>query len=131
MENNEASDHYLIKNIRWTARIISLLAIFLVFFLGIAEAMSDGQANRAPTPIINIFMGVLMLGGLAIAWKWEITGALISILGFIGVIIANPDAGTKPGMILFVLPAIFYLTSGFYTKIIQSKENTSSKINKD
>lgn len=117
MESIESSDPYLIKIIRWTARIISLLAIFLVLFFGIAEAMSEGQANGTPTPIINILMGVLMLGGLAVAWKWEITGALISILGFIGVIIANPDAGTKPGMILFVLPAIFYLTSGFYTKI--------------
>ena len=131
MENAVFSDPILIRIVRWTARTISLLAIFIVLFFAIAEAMTDDQGTGESTPFLNILMGVLMLGGLGIAWRWELTGAMISIVGFIGVIILNPDAGLKPGMILFAFPAILYLICGIWHKLSPRKLNTSSKLAKD
>lgn len=71
----------------------------------------DNSQGGASTPLINIVMGVLMIGGLALAWKWELAGALISVGGFIGVLIVNPNAASMPGMFLFAIPAILYLLS--------------------
>ena len=117
MENTSSTDPPMIIVIRWIARIISLLAILLVLFFVIAEAMTEDQGQGISTPVINILMGVLMLGGFGLAWKWEISGALMSIIGFIGVIIVNPDAGTKPGMFLFAIPAILFLFCGLWNKL--------------
>lgn len=131
LENAVFSDPILIRIVRWTARTISLLAIFIVLFFMIAEAMTDDRGTGESTPFLNIIMGILMLGGLGIAWSWELTGAMISIVGFIGVIILNPDAGHKPGMILFAFPAILYLICGIWHKLSPRKLNTSSKLAKD
>lgn len=110
-----------IKTIRWTARLLSIFFIFLTlgFFLG--EVMTEPQ-TKGSLPFINILVGILMLGGLALAWKWEFYGGLISLIGFLGVIIVNPNAMTQPGAYIFPLTAILFLFCWGMNRSVQSKE---------
>lgn len=109
MDKQKFSKKHTTKILRWTARILSLLMILLTLIFAIGEALTEPHPNAEPTPVFNYLWGFLMLGGLALAWKWELTGALISLIGFIGVGIVNPGALMKPGMYFFAIPAILFL----------------------
>jgi hypothetical protein len=91
-------------------------------FFAIAELMTSPNPNSEPTPIAMILVMILMLGGLGLAWKWELIGALVSLVGFIGVGILNPDAMTKPGMYIFPLTAILFLINWRLSKLHRMKE---------
>jgi len=109
MENKKSTKNKTTKIIRWIARILGLLMILLTLIFAIGEALTEPQPNSEQTPVLNYLWGFLMLGGLALAWKWELMGALISLIGFIGIGIVNPDALLKPGMYFFAIPAILFL----------------------
>jgi hypothetical protein len=88
------------------------MIIFTLFFM-IAEEWG------APLRMI-VVIGVLMLIGLGIAWKWELVGALISLVGFIGAMILNPDMRTNPMMYLFyAVPAILFLLCWWRSKSLR------------
>ena len=110
MKSTASSNSQSIKVIRWIARVISLLMILLTLFFMIAEG-----GVGAPLRII-VVMGVLMLVGLGLAWKWEFLGASISLVGFIGVMILNPDMRTKPAMYLYAVVAILFLLCWWQSK---------------
>jgi hypothetical protein len=127
MKNKGSSDTQSIRIIRWTARIISILIIslFLLFFIG--ESVTEHHPNAEPIAIINIVVGVLMIGGLVVAWKWEFLGGLISVIGFIGVGIVNPRSFTLPMMYLFLLPAILFLICAWKSRSLRSADNETSR----
>ena len=124
MENTASLDSRPVKVMRWIARIIGLLLILLTLYFMIGEGLTEHRPNAQPTPIINILVGVLMLGGLGLAWKWELIGALTSLVGFIGVAIVNPDALTRPGMFLFAIPSILFLLCWLLRKSHQPIETS-------
>jgi hypothetical protein len=84
MENTESSKSRIIKTIKWTARLLSIFFICLTVGFFFAEAMSETHP-KGSLPFINVLVGILMLGGLALAWKWELYGGLISLVGFLGI----------------------------------------------
>lgn len=104
MDNLSTAIPIVIKVLRWIARIISLLFVLTTLFFMVGE----GFFEHLP-PIIMILMGVLMIGGLVLAWKWEFIGALTSLVGFIGVSVLNPGALTKPLMYIVPGTAILFL----------------------
>lgn len=124
MNNAASRDSRPIKVTRWSARILGLLLILLVLFFMIAEGLTENRPNAEPTPIINIIAGVLMLGGLGLAWKWELLGALTSLVGFVGGVISNPDALTRLGMPLFAAPSLLLLLCWWLSKSRQPKEKS-------
>ena len=95
------------------------ILILLVFIVGEALSTDHPQAG-APTPIVNILMGILTIGGLALAWRWELAGSIISMVCLIGVIILNLSAGAKPVMLLFTIPAVLYLLCWWLDKPYRS-----------
>jgi hypothetical protein len=125
MKNKVSLGYQLIM---WTARILGLLLILLTLFFAIGEGVSEHRPNAVPTPIINYLVGALMLGGLGLAWKWEFTGALISLIGFAGVIIVNPYSLTHPMMFLFAVPSILFLMHWWMSKSERPIEKKSNKL---
>ncbi len=123
MKSTSSPFNRLIKVTRFAARIISimLILVFLIFY--IAESL-DQNKGGPPTPILNIVVGVLMLGGLVVAFKWEFTGGLASLIGFIGIGFVNPDALTKPLFYLFALPAVLFVLCGFWSMKKKKVENS-------
>ena len=116
MKNKSSLEGKTIRIIRRVARIISLLLIVLTLAFAIPSFMSDPEQTAESTPFIMILVGVFMLGGLGLAWKWEFIGALISLVGFIGVGIINPDVIKMPMMYLFPLTAILFLICWWLSK---------------
>lgn len=122
MKNKTSLESNTTRVIKWIARILGLLLILLTLFFAIPELITEHKPNAEPTSISIILMGVLMLGGLGFAWKWELIGALISLVGFIGVGILNPDALTMPMMYLFPLTALLFLICWRLSKLHRTKE---------
>ena len=113
MKSTASSDSRSIKVIRWIARIMSLLVILATLFLMIPDVWG------APLQMA-VVMGLLIPIGLGIAWKWELVGALISLVGFIGAMILNPDMRTNPMMYLFyAVPAILFLLCWWRSKSLR------------
>ncbi|MCD4731599.1 MAG: hypothetical protein K8R74_13425 [Bacteroidales bacterium] len=126
MKNKKSLESKTIRVIRRIARISGLILILLTLSFAIVYIFFPEQHNPKtepePTQIANIIAGVFILGGLGLAWKWELPGALISLAGFIGVGILNPDAMTKPMMYLFPLTAILFLICWRLGKLHSTKE---------
>ena len=122
MKNKSSLENKTAKVIRWIARIIGLLLIVLTLAFAIPQLMSDPKPTAEPVPIVMILSGVFMLGGLGLSWKWELIGALISLVGFIGVGILNPDVMKMPMMYLFPLTAILFLICWWLSKSQSTKE---------
>jgi len=113
--------------LRRIARISSLiLTLLILVFIIISETYGDSPSEE-PTPIATIIAGVLIFGGFGLAWKWELIGALISLVGFIGVGILNPDVMTKPMMYIFPLIAILFLICWRSSKLHRTKEENVGK----
>jgi hypothetical protein len=118
MVNRESFPGRLTKVIRWITRISSLLIVLTVtvFFLG-EEVFGNDKTSGFNVHALAVIVGVLMIGGLLVAWKWEIWGGLISLIGFAGVGWVNPDIWRMPAMyILFGLPALLFIVCGLVQK---------------
>ena len=122
MENKSSLESKTTRVIRWIARILGLLLILLTLFFAIAESITEQNPTAEPTPIVMILAGVFMLGGLGLSWKWELIGALISLVGFIGIGILNPDMMKMPMMYLFPLTAILFLICWWLSKSQSTRE---------
>ncbi len=122
MKNKTSLESKTTRVIRWIARILGLLLILLVLVFAIPEIMSESNPSAEATPIAMVLAGVIMLGGLGLAWKWELIGALISLAGFIGVCILNLNAMKMPMFYLFALTAILFLISWRLSKLNSTKE---------
>jgi hypothetical protein len=118
MGNRKPFSEILTKVIRWITRISSLLIVLtvLVFFLG-EEVFGNDKTDGFNVKASAVIVGILMIGGLLVAWKWEIWGGLISLIGFAGVGWVNPDIWRMPAMyLLFGLPALLFIICGFTQK---------------
>ena len=110
MENSQSVLNLVINIFRWIARILAafMILITIVLFLG-EEVFDKSPGTGESIPIIMIVFGILMLGGLGLAFKWELIGGLISLAGFAGTIIGNPRSATMPMFYLFALPAVLFI----------------------
>ena len=104
------------KVLRIIARLMS--AIFVVFSLVmfIGESIeSTHRGNPEPlnwhTKIQLIIFGIGLLG-LALAWKWELAGGIISFLAFIALFIVNPGALLWI-MLIFPANAMLFIGIGY------------------
>lgn len=97
------------KYLRSFSRLLGLFLILLTIIFAIPSIINSNHLDSNQPSFTMIFMGILTVGGLAIAWKWELLGAIISLAGFIGVVILNPNALSMPMFYLFPLTAILFL----------------------
>jgi hypothetical protein len=118
MENSQSVLSVIITVMRWSARIIAafMILLFTVFFLG-EEVFDKNPGTGEPIPFVMILLSILMLGGLALAFKWELPGGIISLIGFTGIILENTDAASKPMFFLFALPAVLFILCGLRKRV--------------
>lgn len=122
MKKQSKLENTTTRVLRKTARVLGLFLIVLTLAFAIPSFMSEPEQTGESTPFIMILSGVFMLGGLGLAWKWELIGALVSLIGFIGVGILSPDAMKMPMMYLFPLTAILFLICWWLSKSKSEKE---------
>jgi len=112
--------------IRMTARIWgSLILLFLLFFVGAhvigtlfgPDGASDGGFNSVGEILTFIFcfpVGTMI--GLAIAWKWEGLGGLITAGGIICLFIMRSDLITNPYFIVMGINGLLFLVYWVLTR---------------
>ena len=107
---------YMRKSILWMARIWGtlIIAIVLIFLIAhIFEKEPWGERFSNPRELITfICFPVLTIIGLALAYKWEGRGGLISSLALITAMILNNLLELK--FILLILPPGFLYLSYWY-----------------
>lgn len=77
----------------WLTRVLSILII--VFSIGMYMAYQVFPDSEEINPLsTNEIIGFYIVGvgfiGLLLAWKWELTGALISLIAYAGLAVTNP-----------------------------------------
>ena len=103
----------LLKILRWTLRILS--AIFIVFFLlmFIGETFFQGGSfnpkSLSADAILKVSLGILSLIGLILAWKWELTGAIIALAAYMVLLIIIDTEPVKFYFLLIypIIPLLF------------------------
>jgi hypothetical protein len=98
--------------VRWGARILS--AFILLFWGWFLLAHLFGEAGRPSRPLVtNDYVGLTAivgsLVGVAIAWKWELAGGLLTLAAiFIGAFV-NWRVLISPGILIAVDGLLFLL----------------------
>jgi len=136
------------KNLKRIATIIRLIAriwgslilLFLLFFVGAhifgPEGAGDGGFNSTGEMLtFYFFFPVGTMIGLAIAWKWEGLGGLITVGAIIGLFIVRPDLIPHPffigmGIIGLLFLAYWILNRGRQLEIAEiGKEQRKTRRN--
>ena len=95
---------------RWTARILALLAVglFVYFAVGLGSRVFP-TLSWEPQGIPLMLALAVALAGVVVAWRWELVGGIMTVAGVAG-IIALVCAGSGPDMLfcafLFTLPLL-------------------------
>ncbi len=110
------------KQLRNIARILSIIIIvFSVFmFMGYRVFPDPDEIKPLST---NAIMGFYIVGigftGLLIAWKWELTGAVISLIAYAGLVVIFP-------MVLMPSPMyVWPITAALFIVIWKRKRNNN------
>lgn len=70
--------------VRWTARIFSGIALLFVSVFLIMYFVGDSELSSGPlrtSDYYAIATSIVLLGGLAIGWKWELAGGGLILIG--------------------------------------------------
>lgn len=113
------------ETLRLIARILSALFVGFALIMFIGETLESAQRVTYEPMTFNTILQLALFGigllGLALAWKWELIGGIISLIAFITIFIVNPDALLWP-MLIFPGNAILFIFVAYRSK--QSKQKT-------
>lgn len=102
-----------IKIFRWTTRILSgiLILFFLLMFIGETffppEALNSNPLSTDAIVQLLVF-GIIMIG-LGIAWKRELTGGVIALIAFALLVTINTNALQFPLLLIYPATAILFI----------------------
>jgi hypothetical protein len=108
-EGQDRSERHWITIIRWTARTVSLLFVLIGLGIVIVNQIFRYYPRSEAVSVVPLVLGVVMFIGLGLAWKWELPGALIALIAFIGLSIVNPDLMTWLPHYIVLTTAILFL----------------------
>jgi hypothetical protein len=116
--------HRLLSILQWLARLCGLALFLLVLAIAIGEG---GPPNpfRQPLPVATqlLLMPVMTLG-LLIAWRWEVPGALTTLLALAAFNAVNFAASGKwagGAFPLFAIPPVLYLTHALIVRGVAAR----------
>jgi uncharacterized membrane protein (GlpM family) len=101
------------KVVRWIARILgALILLFWGFFI---VANLFGGSEEAPQPLnTSDYVGIITMGawlaGLAVAWKWEFIGGMMTLIAFAIAAVNNWRVLSFP-ILLVPITAVLFLLS--------------------
>lgn len=109
---------------RWTARVIGIVMVgnTLIFAIG------EGVPNPFTQPFV-IGLGFLALAlvlfGILLAWRWELPGAIMSIVGWVLFVVAeNINWRNSLFFILLGVPSLLFLSSFFLRRYYEKNKST-------
>ncbi len=98
---------------RWILRVLSVIFIVFFLFMFIGETFFQDD-SFSPKPmstnsIIQILLIMIGLAGLALAWKWELTGGIIALAAYIVLAIVNPVVLQPTLLLIYPVVAILFI----------------------
>ena len=103
----------------------SLVLLFLLYFL-IGHLLSDQDNLKGfgstEEVLTFICFPVLTILGLIIAYRYEGTGALVVLLGFVGLLLLGSDVLLSPLMAIMFIPGFLYAVSWILSRKRANKE---------
>jgi hypothetical protein len=113
-----------LHSLRWTLRVMSGFCILFLMFLFVFETFfpPDFFNSKSISDYDNIQIMVVLLGiiGLIIAWKWELFGGIVGVMGFIGLGIMNPTILISP-FLIFIVISVFFILLGAKSKTLKNQ----------
>ena len=99
--------------LRWSARLLSaLLLLFWGYFI-VANLVGEAERASRPLNINDYFMlttMMLSLVGLGVAWKWELTGGLLTLGAVLLGALVNWRVLVFPGTLIPLTACLFLLS---------------------
>ena len=79
---------------RWTARVLGSVLVFICVVIAIGQ----GIPNPFTQPVavqIGFLALTLILSGMVAGWRWELTGGIVSLIGW-SLFVASVMKGPRP-----------------------------------
>lgn len=110
---------YITRTSLWLARIWGTLVLGFVLFFLIAHLFNpeetSGNVLSDPKELVTfICFPILTITGLAIAYKWEGTGGLISCIALLFAMVLNKTLDLKFLLLIFP-PGLLYLIYWYFS----------------
>lgn len=113
-----------LKTPRIIARVVSAIIVVFALIMFIGETMESAKRATSSPMTLYMFLQLALFAigllGLALAWKWELIGGIISLLAFITIFIVNPSALLWP-MFIFPANAILFIAVAYRSKVLNQK----------
>jgi hypothetical protein len=109
---------------RTVARVFSAIIIAFALIMFVGEAIESKKKGTSEPMTIYVVTQLALFGisllGLALAWKWEMFGGVISLIAIIIVFIVNQEALVGP-MFIFPANAILFIVVAYQSKALNLK----------
>lgn len=103
----------LASGVRWSARGLSALILLFWGFFIVANFVGDAERSSRPLNF-NDYAVMTTLGlsltGLAVAWKWERAGGLLTLAATLLCVLVNWRVIVFPGTLIPVAACLFLLS---------------------
>ena len=112
------------KTLWWITRVLSTIIIVgsLLFYLAYTLFPESGEGNPITTKeIIGFCIVVIGFIGLLLAWKWEMQGAIISLIAYAALALMNPMILVPSPMYLWPATAVLFI-------VLWKKRKNTNKI---
>ena len=100
------------KVLWWTTRVLTILIIVFstLMYVGYQVFPESGEANPLTTKeIIGFCFVVIGFIGLLLAWKWELVGAIISLVAYVGLAVIYPKVFLPSPMYVWPITAVLFI----------------------
>ena len=108
---------------RWIARIIGIVLVGLTLILAIGE----GVPNLFTQPVviqIGFLALALVVSGILLAWRWELPGGIMSLVGWVLFILAERVHWQHSlFFILLGVPSLLFLGSSFLRRYYEKHKS--------
>jgi hypothetical protein len=114
------SKNNTLKIILWIARILGTITIIYLLFMSIGEFFSSEKTGTGLISTLDvlslIFFPLSTIIGLALSYKWEGVGGIITVGGMIGLNIIRPDIASNLLISAFAIPGLLYIIYSVWSK---------------
>lgn len=100
------------KGLWWATRVLTILIIVFstLMFIGYQLFPESGEGNPLTTKeVIGFCFVIVGFIGLLLAWRWELTGAIISLIAYLGLAIIYPKVFIPSPMYVWPITAVLFI----------------------
>lgn len=124
-------DNKIMRVVRWTARIWSTLMAGMILLIFIGEGVNSDfgpMPHLTPRETAMMIAFVIVFIGLVLAWRWEILGGSLIVLGMAAFYLLDYlFSGSFPRGPVFLLiasPGVLFLVHGIREKSVVEGPDT-------